>query len=557
MRKLAIGLVLIGLIFQSCQKDEDPNPPNDNTGILNISNLASLKQKMLELHQDDNLITVIEPLNGRIRIDYEREFEIRASSSLIDQYNLDTATWSSNFTFSDNTTMSYQSLGSSLGIQDSALSLDPSGFSPLTGILNYSSPVNGQFSISIKGQDGPGSNINHDLEEYGLDHSIPVYGLYENHSNSVEFIFKDKMGNFRRAQTLKVTTDDIPDSLFWAQVIVNDLPSDDNSLLFLSNTKYAVDKYGKIRWAYTGTEIGAILRKNSKGNLIGWNSSFAIPIYHRDAFLEIDLFGNVIHKVDLPNMVHHDVWEMPNGNYLIGTSSTFPNFNDGNPDEDLIVEIDPTTGSIVDQWDLNLIMDPLRPSFDITGTRPDDWNHNNSLKYYPEDNSILISARNQLAVLSIDYSSKEINWILGIPVNWNDPFDTKLLTATNISDSSEWFWMQHAPVFKENGDLILFDNGKNRELLTSDTNQYSRAVTYRIDQQNMQVTQVNEWGKERPDLYSHIRGDVDELFFNDQSHTLICFSQRSTVIIINSNNEVVYEVKTSTSNYRAEKISLY
>lgn len=551
MRKTLLLTLISSFLFIQCSKDEEPSTPA-GTG------LAAFKTALMDNHNIANLITDISVnADDQIVVDYEDGTQVTGKSSFAPSYSIDSIEWRGDFNFSDNSRGSYYALGASLGMSASDLTLNPSGLSPLTGKLNYTSPVPGQFTITIKGQDGPNSDYRNAYNDFGTNHEVPVYGLYENHSNEVTFTFTNGDGLPRRSFTMSAVTDDIADSLFSATVVMNNLPAEDQSFLFLSAANAAIDNYGRIRWYYTGGEAGAILRKNSKGNLIGISSQSSANNYHGDHFLELDLFGNVINKIALPNLVHHDVWEMPNGNYLIGTSTTFPDFNDGNPDEDLIVELDPATGNIVKEWDLNQIMDPNRPSFDVTGTRPDDWNHNNSIKYYEQDNSILISCRNQNAVLSIDYTTSEINWILGIPVNWENQFQSKLLSPTNIADSAAWFWMQHAPVFKQNGDLVLFDNGLNRTVLTNETVDYSRAVTYSIDENSMEVTQVSEYGKNRPSIYSRIMGDVDELFFNDQSHIMITFSMSRTIVIIDDSNNEVFEVTTSSPNYRSEKINLY
>ena len=47
-------------------------------------------------------------------------------------------------------------------------------------------------------------------------------------------------------------------------------------------------------------------------------------------------------------------------------------------------------------------------------------------------------------------------WILGDHRRWIDPWFDKLLTP--IGAPFEWCYHQHAPVYTQNGDLLLFDN---------------------------------------------------------------------------------------------------
>jgi arylsulfate sulfotransferase len=86
--------------------------------------------------------------------------------------------------------------------------------------------------------------------------------------------------------------------------------------------------------------------------------------------------------------------------------------------------------------------------------------------------------------------------------------DAAVLDGTANHPDFEWAWYQHAPKVLPNGDLLLFDNGDNRNF--TGQLRYSRAVVYRIDEAAMTVQQVWQYGKERgPDTYSRIVSDVD------------------------------------------------
>ncbi|MFT7620984.1 MAG: hypothetical protein ACI9WU_000145 [Myxococcota bacterium] len=65
------------------------------------------------------------------------------------------------------------------------------------------------------------------------------------------------------------------------------------------------------------------------------------------------------------------------------------------------------------------------------------------------------------------------------------------------------------------GNLLLFDNGDGRAippLLKMPVDDcFSRVVEYRIHEPSLTVEQVWSYGRDRPDLYSPIVGDADEL----------------------------------------------
>jgi arylsulfate sulfotransferase len=160
-----------------------------------------------------------------------------------------------------------------------------------------------------------------------------------------------------------------------------------------------------------------------------------------------------------------------------------------------------------------------------------DWFHMNAVYYDDSDNTLIVSGRNQ-GLVKVDMNNNLI-WILQMHKNWGkagadgtgpetSPF---LLTAVDgggtaysqaIQDgdsaaaSFDWNWGQHAPLVLPNGNILLFDNGQNRRYSPSDS--YSRAVEYEINEQNMTVRQVWEYGSARgTDAFSRIISDVDYL----------------------------------------------
>ena len=103
---------------------------------------------------------------------------------------------------------------------------------------------------------------------------------------------------------------------------------------------------------------------------------------------------------------HHEVIEKePDGNLLVLTSSLEGHI------EDKIQEIDRQTGEVVNE----LIME------DIFGGKYEDrvdWTHLNTVSYQPETDTIVISPRNLESVVKLNWTTKEIQWILCDPRFW-------------------------------------------------------------------------------------------------------------------------------------------
>jgi len=210
---------------------------------------------------------------------------------------------------------------------------------------------------------------------------------------------------------------------------------------------------------------------------------------------------------------------MPSGNFLVISTElrvvdNFPT-EVGNPESpqesasvigDVIVEFQPD-GTIVNRWSLLDLMDPDRYGYLSAGnfwkTRGyghiegelKDWGHANSVFYNPPDDSVIVSLRHQDAVIKLSRETGELVWILGTHAGWGDRWKPYLL---NPVGEFEWQYHQHAARTTRDGLLLLFDNGNDRawppETRTPDKEAYSRAVEFKIDEEQGTVEQVWLYG---------------------------------------------------------------
>jgi len=163
--------------------------------------------------------------------------------------------------------------------------------------------------------------------------------------------------------------------------------------------------------------------------------------------------------------------------------------------------------------------------------RPGDWLHMNGLAFVESDSTIIVSGRNQ-GLVKISWND-ELKWILSPKRNWGKSgrdakgLDTKpfLLTAVNSNgkpyknavqngiksaNDFDFSWGPHAPEILPNGNILVFDNGFFRS--HNNDNNYSRAVEYRVNENDKTVEQIWQYGKERGTmLFSSIVSDVDYL----------------------------------------------
>jgi len=141
--------------------------------------------------------------------------------------------------------------------------------------------------------------------------------------------------------------------------------------------------------------------------------------------------------------------------------------------------------------------------------------HINAVDYDSANDLLILSARHQDAIIAIRKAEKEIAWILGDPSGWENQSSRDLL-LTPVGEGFEWQYGAHECTFLSDGSILLFDNGfggrvkmPEVENALADSENYSRAVIYRVDEENMTVEQVWQYGKELgAKYYSNSRSGV-------------------------------------------------
>lgn len=323
-----------------------------------------------------------------------------------------------------------------------------------------------------------------------------------------------------------------------------------------------IDTKGEIRWYLRPDAIYDPSSVWKSGSMMGFEqgSDGKLTWGFGQRYVKYDIMGREIWNRVLPrNYIDftHAMDAAQNGHYFLKVGSADTRRTDGKrvrTIRDVIVEVD-ENGSVVDEWRLFDILDPWRSDVlkamdqgavclnvdlkkaghtlsqdeldkmdnsdefgDITGTGSGrNWAHVNSVDYDPSDDSIILSVRNQSAVVKIG-RDKKVKWILAAPQGWNKKLASKLLvpvdsrgkklTCDEVSCSGtdfDWTWTQHSAWrvdAKSDKNVIyvsVFDNGDGRgmEQPALPSMKYSRGVIYKIDQKKMTVEQVWEYGKEQ------------------------------------------------------------
>ena len=451
-------------------------------------------------------------------------------------------------------------------IDDPYVLLDPYGISPLTAIIIFNTKSSVQPKITIVGKNDIATFTN--TFSLTKNHILPIYGLYPDHNNKVIIEY----GNIKKEISIK--TNKLPKDFSMATVKTSVKEELNNDLIFVTTSPSggytaAYDYNGDVRWYLTGKYTHAINRLKN-GNIMLSSPRTLLPVYHAVGLVEMDLIGKVYKEYTVPTGFHHDYYEMDNGDLIVG-SSDLENGNEG----DLVLLLDRKTGLIKKTWDLKDIL-PTDQGKQEHWTES-SWFHNNSIFYDKTNNSLILSGRHQDAIISINFDTSKLNWIIGDPTNWDSSMQKYFFKP--VGNNFEWQYAQHSAKIAPNGDILIFDNGNNRSKIKENyiapSDNYSRALIYNINVDNMTISQKWQYGKERgSELYSSYIGNFDYISdnhylanfggifkYNGLSFNVPAFllsgSKLNSVIMEFKDNKVIFEMIIPNNYFRAKKMSLY
>ena len=466
------------------------------------------------------------------------------------------------------------------------LLMNPSGRAPLAALLTFTSDQPARATLTIRDDDFNQMTAIPSAA-FSTEHELMVLGLRPGRVNTIEVSLENENGLAAPALTIDVETSPLPAMVPPIDVNVSRPPRMEPGVTFLpvfdastDNTGFvvALDAQGDVVW-YLDTSVDEPRRLRNGNFLI--NDEFI----ERRRLVEIDMLGREVRHwyatsiTDDPpdgaipvatDTFHHDVLEMPSGNFLAlsteirridayPTSDTDPTAPTEPRDiaVDRIIEFRPATGEIVRSWSLFDLIDPNRisQSFDATDfyarsyddildEPPIDWTHANGLVYDEATDSLILSIRKMSAVVKIDLTANELVWILGDPTGWGPEFSRLLLEPVGELD---WPYGQHAPEITPTGTLLLYDNGSwGRAYPPAEGDpieeRYSRAVEYRIDEENLTVTQLWSYGGLETDhFYAAFVSEADRL------------PATGNILLVNGGQEVDDDGKPVYVGYEAEE----
>jgi len=425
------------------------------------------------------------------------------------------------------------------------LDMNPSGRTPLAGLLTFTTDQPARATLTIS--DGENTSTVTPNDAFVTEHELMVLGLRPGRLNTVEVQIQNERGEAGEPATTSVQTEPLPDYFPPVDVRLSRPAAMEPGLTMITfgrtiNQEFdaefglflAIDAQGDVVWWYESDHELDEPRRLPNGNLLyqDWRTNV----------VEIDMLGNIVNrwhatgtKKPIPegaipvatNSFHHDVLEMPSGNILALSTEAraFENYpaSEENPEEpwapgtvigDVLVEFQ-RDGTKVREWKFFDLLDAYRIGYnslnkgfyrdvysELLEDSGFDWAHTNTVVYDEAADSVIVSVKHQSTIMKLNLGSGEIEWLLGDPIGWNEPWSDLLLEP--IGDVT-WSYQHHAPDFTPDGTLLVFDNGAFRtippEPPLAPRETYSRAVEYRIDEAAGTVEEVWSYGGHGEDWF--------------------------------------------------------
>ncbi|MDN4055446.1 aryl-sulfate sulfotransferase [Massilia sp. YIM B02763] len=341
--------------------------------------------------------------------------------------------------------------------------------------------------------------------------SLPVFGLYANHTNivAVDIAFAD--GSVHHAQvTMETPAHTAADAFYGTPTIRTartgaPLPGLDFIEIHSAvTTPVVIDSDGNLRWVATGLYNSLSTLFSANGFFVG---SPDAPLLYR---MELDgaLSSTPLAAPTFTNF-HHDLVVGKNG--LLAEVDALDN---GVANlEAILAELSPS-GQVLKQWNMAQI---FRDAMLAGGDDPSnfvrdglDWFHMNSAIYSRADDALYVSSRENF-VVKLDYETGRILWLLGdTSKHWYTYPSLRALALRTIGGNPPVG--QHSLSLDADGKLLLFNNGSasfNHPAGTPAgvTIPYSAPVKYAIDDSKRTATATWTFEHDR-NIFSDICSSV-------------------------------------------------
>ena len=371
------------------------------------------------------------------------------------------------------------------------IELNPYKISPLSAIIIFKTSTDKEVELFIN--DKKATKM-----ESTKKHIIPIYGLKEDYNNKIKILMDDKTYEYnikteksKNNFPLKVNKSYETDSIYFTVASYETYLTGwdyEGNLRFYLTTDNRMD----VEWLSNNHFIIGVSDGQFAENCIG--------------FVEMDYLGKIYNYYTLENGYSFETQVLSNGN-IMSAGGTTPVYIK----EQVVYVLDPTSGKKVSEINLSEIFKRIDSDF------PDNYLGQKAIRngfYYNEDTKeLIVSFRGWDTVFSVNYETKELNYIFTDPNN--ELFKSNVWDKYKVTlESGRYPLGQHSPRITKEGYIAIFNNGYNRyhgfenggeDNVSYYKDNYSSGEIYKIDNKKAYLVWSFDNNKK---LFSHQYGSI-------------------------------------------------
>jgi hypothetical protein len=319
--------------------------------------------------------------------------------------------------------------------------------------------------------------------------TVPVYGLYAGYTNIVRLTYRFVDGSSKQTVT-SISTSTFDDACGYGNPTILQARTDTRKLSYDSLMSKGccstfqpaiIDTDGALRWVGTA--------HISCGSFIFFDN--AVYLGHGPHLTRIELDGAVTQIGSYSSLgvvnFHHNIDRGKVGLILDATTTTSLGST--------LIEVG-GAGNVLKRWDMGAIISAAMRAGGDDPSRfvyppPNDWFHINGCTYNRADDSLIVSSRESF-LISLDYNTGAIKWILGDTTKKWYEFPSLRRFALNVPPGSVPPIGQHAPSITYDQNLLMLDNGQNSwfNFPKGEQRGYASGRKYEIDFSAKTATEV-------------------------------------------------------------------
>ena len=332
-----------------------------------------------------------------------------------------------------------------------------------------------------------------------------ISGIY---SNVLEDLSASDISSIMELKNLNTTSDTLPSDFPELIIVQNEEPA--TGYLFGSSNS-TVDSIGNYFMIIDNSGNPLFYSQTQSAGRLLCNGYFAtaVPLGPKHQFIWYikDQSFNIVDSFQMGNGYiadNHDFVLLPNGHAIMLA------YDIQYIDMSKIVEgghpYAKVTGSIIQELDVdkNVVYQwrcwdhiPITDSYKDITKSGFDYIHVNSVEL-DNDGHIILSCRETSEVIKINRETGETIW------RWGGKNNDFTILGDHEENAPRYFKLQHSVRRVSNGNIIMFDNGADKNDLERT---YSRAVEYDMDEEGMTTTMVWEY-RHDPDILALSGGTV-------------------------------------------------